>query len=169
MLNNESYEQALPWYKQFWPWFLISIPLSAVVAGIITIYISIQSKDDLVNEQYYKRGIAINHDFAQAKRAHELNLEGDLSIDAKQHQLKINLSQDIGLNPLTLRFRHAAFEKHDFSLTVTPINSHTLITPKPNLAQGKWYIYLESTEQSWLLRGRLNWPEQNQLILQPYG
>ncbi len=26
-----------PWYKQFWPWFLIALPASVVVASLITV------------------------------------------------------------------------------------------------------------------------------------
>ncbi len=33
-----------PWYKQFWPWFVISLPATAVVAGLITVVIAVQNK-----------------------------------------------------------------------------------------------------------------------------
>ena len=42
-------EDTLPWYKQFWPWFLISLPLSVVIASIVTINIAITTNDGLVS------------------------------------------------------------------------------------------------------------------------
>ena len=29
-----------PWYRQFWPWFLIVLPGSVVVAALTTVYIA---------------------------------------------------------------------------------------------------------------------------------
>ena len=38
----------LPWYKQFWPWFIIALPASAVVASFITLWLAISNPDQLV-------------------------------------------------------------------------------------------------------------------------
>jgi len=32
-----------PWFKQFWPWFLISLPGSVVVASIFTISLAVEN------------------------------------------------------------------------------------------------------------------------------
>lgn len=29
-----------PWYKQFWPWFIMAIPACGVIAGISTVIIA---------------------------------------------------------------------------------------------------------------------------------
>ena len=29
-----------PWYRQAWPWFLISLPATAVIAGSFTFYLA---------------------------------------------------------------------------------------------------------------------------------
>ena len=33
-------EDTVPWYQQFWPWFLILLPASVVVAGLTTLVIA---------------------------------------------------------------------------------------------------------------------------------
>ncbi|MFT7320700.1 FixH family protein, partial [Congregibacter sp.] len=33
-------EHEEPWYQQFWPWFLIALPGSVVIAGLSTLYIA---------------------------------------------------------------------------------------------------------------------------------
>jgi hypothetical protein len=34
-----------PWYKQFWPWVLIALPSSAVIACAITLWFILQAPD----------------------------------------------------------------------------------------------------------------------------
>lgn len=34
-----------PWYRQMWPWILIALPLSAVVACAITLWFVLQAPD----------------------------------------------------------------------------------------------------------------------------
>lgn len=43
--------EGVPWYKQFWPWFIIALPASVVVASFYTLYLAISNPDPLVLEQ----------------------------------------------------------------------------------------------------------------------
>ena len=36
------------WYKQFWPWFIMALPFSAVVAGLSTVAIAYHYADEVV-------------------------------------------------------------------------------------------------------------------------
>jgi hypothetical protein len=40
--------QDLPWYKQFWPWFIIALPASAVIASFISLWLAVSNPDQLV-------------------------------------------------------------------------------------------------------------------------
>lgn len=40
-IQNDS--DTKPWYKQFWPWFLISLPGSVVIASMFTISIAVEN------------------------------------------------------------------------------------------------------------------------------
>ena len=37
-----------PWYRQPWVWFLIALPMTAVVGGLVTMYIAATTSDGLV-------------------------------------------------------------------------------------------------------------------------
>ena len=37
-----------PWYRQFWPWFIICLPASAVVASLYTVSLAVRTTDSLV-------------------------------------------------------------------------------------------------------------------------
>ena len=53
-------EQSLPWHQYRWPWVLLAIPMSAVAFGIVMISTALIYPDDLVVDNYYKEGMAIN-------------------------------------------------------------------------------------------------------------
>ena len=48
-----------PWYRQFYPWMLIALPASAVIAGFITLYIAITHPDALVRKACVRDGATI--------------------------------------------------------------------------------------------------------------
>lgn len=37
-----------PWYKQFWPWFIIALPASVVIASFFTLWLAVSNPDYLV-------------------------------------------------------------------------------------------------------------------------
>lgn len=43
-------DEILPWYKQFWPWFIIALPASVVVASFVTLWLALSNPDPLVVE-----------------------------------------------------------------------------------------------------------------------
>ena len=46
--TNLAPGEGVPWYKQFWPWFIISLPASAVIASFITLWLAISNPDPMV-------------------------------------------------------------------------------------------------------------------------
>ena len=63
-----------PWYKQFWPWFLIGILVFAVVIGMGLLWVSLLNPDSMVRDNYYKEGRAINMHMGRDQMARELRL-----------------------------------------------------------------------------------------------
>ena len=63
-----------PWYRQAWPWFLIALPATAVVGGLITAYLAARGFDGPVVADYYRQGLAINQQVMRAQVARELGL-----------------------------------------------------------------------------------------------
>ena len=58
-----------PWYRQFWPWALIALPLATVLACTATILIAIHTDDGLVSDDYYKEGLSINRRMREDREA----------------------------------------------------------------------------------------------------
>ena len=41
-------EAAVPWHKQFWPWFIIALPTAAVIASFVSLWLALSHPDQLV-------------------------------------------------------------------------------------------------------------------------
>lgn len=155
---------ATPWYRQFWPWFLIALPTSVVVACIFTIYLAVTYKDGMVSDNYYKEGLAINQTLEQDENAKQWGLQADVTFNNQQGEITLTLlsadNAPSGLNktPLWMAFIHPFSEKEDFSIRLMPdeVNGHFTGT-LPDLVIGKWTINLspfnqDSDQGEWRLR-----------------
>ena len=54
--KNTQHSPVTPWYRQFWPWFIIALPASAVVASFFTLWLAISRPDYIVvDDDEYQR------------------------------------------------------------------------------------------------------------------
>lgn len=111
------HEDTLPWYRQFWPWFLIALPASVVVACIATVVIAFRSPISLVEDNYYKEGLAINRDLSSRSYAESLNLQA--SVRFQPSLLQVDLNQT-GAENLELRLIHSTDSALDREFSLTP-------------------------------------------------
>ena len=64
-MNNRLTTTIEPWYRHRWPWLLMLGPFVVIVAAAITVYLAVISNDGLVDDDYYKQGLAINQTLAR--------------------------------------------------------------------------------------------------------
>lgn len=106
-----------PWYKQFWPWLIIALPASAVLAGFITLYLAITTPDSLVRDDWYKEGLSINRRMQLDQNTLALGLSGTLTVDALTSEILLNMqsTQPSYIHPaqLYLEFSHPTLASHD--------------------------------------------------------
>ncbi|MDC3405792.1 FixH family protein [Luminiphilus sp.] len=142
----------LPWYRQFWPWFLILLPGTAVVASLYTLIIANQYADDLVVDDYYKEGLAINR---QLKRQNEARvLEFKATFTSQQRQLDIQLEGPIEASQLRLLLSHAMESDQDFAVPVQQIGRGHYRVLLPQVLKGRWHWTLdEGVSSHWRLDG----------------
>ena len=155
-------EDTLPWYRQFWPWFLISLPAAAVVGGLVTVQVAVHSDDGLVSDDYYKEGLAIQRDAARAQMARQLGVTADLHYDAAQGAVEVELNQAaVGdLPTLTLRLFHPTRAHHDQELRLERIAPGRYRSSAAQLAPANWKLSLFPPSESWRINGRLSIPGQ---------
>ncbi len=146
-----------PWYRHFWPWVLIGLPLSAVFAGIATLFVAMDEPDSLVVGDYYKQGIAINRTLAREEAARALGLQGTLRIEVATGNISLVLDSvgGVGLDTLQLKLIHATRDRHDRQVTLNALGDGryggSLQEP---LNLGGWLVHLEPADEAWRISGR---------------
>lgn len=157
-------ETTKPWYRQFWPWALISLPATAVVAGLYTYSLAASGSSGLVVDDYYKVGKAINRSLAKGQKAAALGLQGQVAINGDKVRLML---ETVPAQELTLRFAHATLPDHDQTVTLQAQEQGIWMGRITPLAQGKWYVDVLPLDEDWRLSGVLPTAAAAALTLQP--
>jgi len=169
MINSAQTEITPPiWYKQFWPWFLIFFPATAVIAGIATIILAVQSDDGLVKDDYYKAGLAINQTLERNQYAQKLKLNADVTWDQLTQTLSLKLTGKLSKLPprLTLQLAHTTQANHDQNVTLLLSPDNKSYTGRINkIRSGNWTVILEPKEKNWRITGRATLPQQSKWTL----
>lgn len=151
---NQSTTKA--WYKQFWPWFLIALPASVVVASIVTIIIASHKPDSIVVDDYYKAGLAINRDLSREQQAEAFNIKGTLHINSDNTGIRvvIDAAEHVRPQQLQVKLTHPTLPDRDQVLTLDRSNNSYSgkITP---LAPGAWNVIIESDMPAWRIQHRI--------------
>lgn len=161
------------WYKQFWPWFLITVPLVSMILGVVIVYLALTSENSMVTDDYYKEGKAINVSLQKSRMAKQLNLVAGLRIENGAIQVKFKQSLPPDPSAIKLDFFHATMEDKDFFVMLTrdakgdyrgvlPQSSDGVQSPF-----GKWRITLTPFDESWKIRNEASFPVAGEITLEP--
>lgn len=147
-----------PWYKQFWPWFLIALPLTSVTYSFTALGLFTKNQVSLVAEDYYKKGKGINIDLSRLKIAEELGLKASIHSEGTNLLLSFTKGKLETFPSLRIVFTHRTLADKDFSQMLTADASGNYRLSLDNSLDGPWFIELESFDKKWMLQGRVNFP-----------
>ena len=160
--------QTTPWYKQFWPWFLIAVPMSSFIVGFTVLHLAINTSDSLVVDDYYKEGRTINARLDKIENAKKLNISTGLAISTDG---KIALSFDSGQprssEALKLTFYHVTLKNRDIEVLLTSDASGVYRGFTEQLLQGKWRITLLPVDENWKIQQVVTLPQKNEIRFTP--
>jgi len=105
MRDDRSSSAARPWYREPWPWILMSGPAIVIVAGFVTLGFALVTDDGLVADDYYKRGLAVNQVLRRDARARELHLAASASLAGAEVRVTLRGISEI-FPELRLRLIH---------------------------------------------------------------
>ncbi|MEJ2061194.1 MAG: FixH family protein [Gammaproteobacteria bacterium] len=162
-------EDLLPWYRQFWPWFVIALPLSAVIGGLATVWIAVDHRVSLVADDYYKEGLAINRVLDRERLARQLGLEADITV--RNGELYIRMTGNLGIPPqqLTAHLRHPTRGDWDETVILQRTPDGDYRGSLPELHHANWYLRITDPDHHWLLAGRARLPSRGSLMLHVQG
>jgi hypothetical protein len=142
----------LPWYRQFWPWFIIALPASVVVAGLSTLYIANRGADDLVVDDYYKNGLAINRQLEKRQRATDMGISAHLLFS--EQSVSITTSGPVVAGELHLLLSHPLEADRDFDVILSRIGPDLYRGKLPQPIAPRWHWKLElDAPAGWRLDG----------------
>ncbi|HDY7719935.1 TPA: FixH family protein [Vibrio vulnificus] len=154
-----------PWYKQFWPWFLIILPLTVVVWTIVTVVIFSQNSVSLVAEDYYKKGKGINIDISKLNVAKELGLNATVSSDNNVIVIEFSKGDLPHFPALTATFTHRTLPDRDFTQLLTADAKGVYRLSLDHKMEGPWFIELQPHDQNWLVQGRVTFPSSATVLM----
>lgn len=157
-MNTLTPAASKPWYREPWPWFLMSLPAAAVVAGLATVWIAVKSADGLVVGDYYKAGLAINQTLARDETARTLGLVATLAGDGDTLTLHLEGRLTAYPDALNLVLAHPTRQGEDQAVTLAHAGNGRYRAAMPALADGKWSLQLADAAGAWRLAGVLHTP-----------
>jgi hypothetical protein len=141
-----------PWYKEFWPWFIITLLGTVVTASLITVAIAFRHADDLVVDDYYKVGLAINQRLEHREAAMRLGIDIEVLITPEQIRLLTN-----NISPATkleLLLTHPIEADRDFSVDLSPGPDGVFFAALQTSITSGWHWSVSASEpEPWLISG----------------
>lgn len=153
-----------PWYKQFWPWFMLSLLLSSVIFSMVFLFFSVRYYDGSVTADYYKKGLAINEQLAKQEHASQLGLSAALRVDNVSGDVVIDLEGERQPEQLHLALIFPTDSHFDRELMLNHVRDGRYVTTLEEPLQYRWYLQLqpeEGEEAEWRLTGEIRFPEDS--------
>ncbi|HEY9031937.1 MAG TPA: FixH family protein [Kangiella sp.] len=168
-MNQMQDTDTKPWYKQFWPWFVIAIPASSVVTGILLVTIAVNNPASMVKDDYYKEGLAINQILEKRQLAKDMGIKADVELTDNRLEIVLQSKQPIE-DSLFLDFRHATLDVRDFSLALKQnangvYFAELMADGSVKDTQGKWHVTLRPHGDEWELEQVWTLPTKRELTL----
>ena len=147
-----------PWYKQFWPWFLIAIPGSSVVTGIIMVTVAFTGQDTLVRDNWYKEGMTVNQRMEKRNRAEQAGIKAFITFDSAENIVTLRLSNlDATTDPgLTLELVHPTLAQRDVRAELFKTPDNRYFAKLNNTPSGLYYALLSSSQGDWEIESKVN-------------
>ncbi|SCK05846.1 FixH family protein [Vogesella sp. LIG4] len=153
-----------PWYKNRWPWLLMAGPAIAVVAGIVTFRLAVVTADDLVVDDYYKRGKDINLELSRDKAAVAMGISAQAMFSDDHHSVRIITSSKQPLQDnLVLQLLHPTKQPEDQTVPLERIADNTYQATIRSEAADHWYVRLQDRAGKWRLQGEWR-PAESQAV-----
>ncbi|HXV36003.1 MAG TPA: FixH family protein [Myxococcota bacterium] len=134
----------MPWYRYFWPWFMVALLGTSFAAGMLTLQIAFSQRDSLVSEHWYAEGERINWRLALEANAARRAIRAELRIDELTGEVRIDLEGEgtAHLRELMLRLEHPTRESGDLSVSLRRSDSGSFYGNVNARLAGSWYAQL---------------------------
>lgn len=159
-----------PWYKEPWPWILMLGPGIVIIAGFVTFWIALTTSDGMVEDDYYKQGLAINQRIHRDHAARDLGLEAEVMRSGPMIRVFLNSAKGAELpTQLSFRLMHPTQDGHDQTIVLSNqghgFYGGELMSGVENSA--RWNVFIEDQDSTWRLMGTWKTASEEPLKLVP--
>jgi len=165
-------EPSKPWYKYPLVWMMLAIPFSAVIMGVVMMWLAIDTDDGLVADDYYKLGMEINQVLSRDIKATELGLNAIIEFDNSTRIIRVQFdkgSLENYPNSLPLALQHATRENSDITVMLDHgIGDQYIGHVSQSISEGIWYFEIADNSRAdadWKLNARHHVRENNTIHL----
>lgn len=145
---------ARPWYREPWPWILMSGPAIVVVAGVMTAVIAWRTDDPLVADDYYKQGLAINQELRRDDAAARMGLSAAVTFSIDRTRVRVKLAGEAPAEAsLRLRLVHPTRAGFDQIVKLVPVAGGMFEGRMSPVAGDSRQVQLEDGGGVWRLNG----------------
>lgn len=156
-----------PWYKQFWPWFLICIPVSSFIVGGIVVRFATDGTNSLVVGDYYKEGKSINARLDKIEKAKSLGISTTINITDDVISVEFLSGAPRSKEALKLDFFHVTQEERDFFVLLSADASGIYRAQSDTSVTGKWRLRLTPLDESWKVQNTIILPTSKATSFNP--
>ncbi|MBB5190537.1 hypothetical protein HNQ50_001259 [Silvimonas terrae] len=159
-------QEKKPWYKPSWAWFVLALPLIAILGCINLIWLAGKHNDGAVADDYTRTGDEVTQVVARDQFAARLGLRAEGGID-EHGQVHFTLNQTAA-GPLQLRLIHPTVAANDQQIVLKDMGAQNwqgqLAHP---LGEARWEMALVDGKNQWRLRGQIKPGQKTGWLLQP--
>jgi hypothetical protein len=161
------------WYRQFYVWLIIFLPLCAVSASFATLYIAAKNAPELAVDDYASIQSFSEAQMDRDRRAAELSLSAILSVAEAEDssgdfpvEIELQANDDfLWPDTIFVRVVHSTKGILDSSAEFTGMLGR--YTGSIALPKGAYDIHLEDTDRNWRLSTRVN-GQPPQIVLEAF-
>jgi len=164
----QTIDKNKPWHSYPLVWMMIAIPFSAIIMGVVMIWLAVDTDDGLVADDYYKQGLEINRVLSRDTKATELGLEATIEFDNTARIIRLQFDKgalEMFPKSLLLQLQHATRENSDITVLLDHgIANQYIGHVKQSISEGIWYF--EIADADWKLNARSHVRTNNVIQLQ---
>ena len=143
-MHDSDPRAGLPWYRYFWPWFIVALVFASVAGAVATVVIAFSNQDSLVSESWYANGTQINRRLESEMNAAKRSIRAEVSIDDATGEVRVDLTgQDLAtLRELVLDLSHPTRASSDRSISLVRPDAGSFRGQLSEKLSGRWYASL---------------------------